>query len=88
MTVVACGVALNEALEAYEKLFKAGINIRVVDAYSIKPIDQITIKRSAYETNGNMIVVEDHYFEGGLGDAVLNVFADKKDIKVIKLAVF
>ena len=87
MTVVACGVTLIEAIKAADELAKQGINIRVIDAYSIKPIDEVTLRKSAGETNNIVITVEDHYFEGGLGDAVLNVFAADGRVKVYKLAV-
>ena len=85
--IISCGVTLFEAIKAADELKEEKINVRVVDAYSIKPIDEVTIRKSASEVDGNVIVVEDHYFDGGLGDAVLNVFAHKKDIKVFKLAV-
>jgi transketolase len=88
VTVIACGVMVSEVLLAYKALFEMNINIRVVDAYSIKPIDEKTITDSAKKTNGLVLTVEDHYFEGGLGDAVFNVFADNsRDIRVTKLAV-
>ena len=85
--VISCGVTLFEAMKAADELKGENINVRVIDAYSIKPIDETTLKKAASEVGGNVIVVEDHYFEGGLGDAVLNVFADEKDVKVFKLAV-
>ncbi|MDO8518808.1 MAG: transketolase [Deltaproteobacteria bacterium] len=85
VTVVAAGVTLNEALAAYDILAKEGISIRVIDAYSVKPIDQVTLLKAAKET-GRLIVVEDHWFEGGLGDAVLNAVAENP-VPVHKLAV-
>ena len=87
LTVVSCGVTLIEAIKAADQLAKQGMNIRVIDAYSIKPIDETTIKEAAKETGNVMITIEDHYFEGGLGDAVLNVFANENKVKVYKLAV-
>ena len=87
LTVVACGVTLNEAIKACDKLKKQNINVRIIDVYSIKPIDEKTLKKSAGETNHLIITVEDHYFEGGLGDSVLNVFAQEEKVKVYKLAV-
>ncbi|MGZ3396242.1 MAG: transketolase C-terminal domain-containing protein, partial [Isosphaeraceae bacterium] len=62
---------------------------RVIDAYSVKPIDRETLYRAARDTLGRLVVVEDHWFEGGLGDAVLDAFADTRvdGIRVIKLAV-
>jgi transketolase len=87
-TVIAAGITLHEALKAYEQLKSAGINIRVIDLYSVKPVDKATLARAARET-GALIVVEDHWFEGGMGDAVLDAFADSDAAlpKVIKLAV-
>jgi transketolase len=86
VTVVAAGVTLYEALKAYDQLQKEGISIRVVDAYSVKPIDTVTLRKVAQETKA-LVVVEDHWFEGGLGDAVLNAFAEQKSVPIYKLAV-
>jgi transketolase len=71
-TVVGAGVTLHEALAAHEELKKEGINVRVIDLYSIKPIDVETLKKAAAETK-NIITVEDHFAEGGLGEAVKSV---------------
>ena len=68
-TVVGAGVTLHEALAAYEQLKKEGINIRVIDLYSIKPLDLETLQKAAKET-GVIITVEDNFKEGGLGEAV------------------
>jgi transketolase len=68
-TVVAAGVTLHEALKAYEALKKENILIRVIDLYSIKPVDAKTLQQAAKETRC-MITVEDHYPEGGIGEAV------------------
>ena len=87
LTIVACGVCVVEAIKATDELAAEGISVRVIDAYSIKPIDEATLKKAAGETNNLVVTVEDHYFEGGLGDAVLNVFATDDKIKVYKLAV-
>ncbi len=73
-TVIGAGVTLHEALAAYEELKKEGINIRVIDLYSIKPIDTETLKKAAMETK-NIITVEDHFAEGGLGEAVASALA-------------
>jgi transketolase len=72
--VVAAGVTLHEALKAYSTLQAEGVSIRVIDLYSVKPIDAQTLQKAAQECRGNLIVVEDHWAEGGLGDAVLEVF--------------
>lgn len=68
-TIVAAGVTLHEALKASAQLANKKINVRVVDLYSIKPIDAVTLKLSARETK-HLIVVEDHYPEGGMAEAV------------------
>ncbi len=68
-TIVGAGVTLFEALAAQEQLKKDGIDVRVVDAYSVKPLDATTLQKCADET-GAVIVVEDHSSWGGLGDAV------------------
>ena len=86
VTVVAAGVTLYEALKAYEQLQKDGISIRVIDAYSVKPIDAVTLRKAAQETKA-LVVVEDHWFEGGLGDAVLNALAEQRSVPIYKLAV-
>ena len=86
VTVVAAGVTVHEALTAYETLQAEGIAIRVVDLYSIKPIDAAALRAAAAETNNTLITVEDHYPEGGLGDAVLDAVATA-DVYVHKLAV-
>jgi transketolase len=75
-TVVAAGITLHEALKAYDQLRAENITIRVIDAYSVKPIDAETILLAAQEAGGRIITVEDHWPEGGLGDAVLEVFTE------------
>lgn len=72
VTVVAAGITVGEALTAYDRLKSNGINIRVVDAYSVKPIDAQTLLRCARESENCIITVEDHWPEGGLGEAVLH----------------
>jgi transketolase len=69
-TVVGAGVTLFEALAAYDELKKDGISIRVVDLYSVQPVDAAALLRCARETKGRVITVEDHYAAGGIGDAV------------------
>ncbi len=70
VTVVAAGVTVFEALAAYDEVGKDGISFRLIDAYSIQPIDKDTLVGAALETGGCIITVEDHYAPGGLGDAV------------------
>lgn len=72
--VIAAGITLHEALKAYDLLAAEGIHIRVIDLYSVKPIDAETIKKAAAECGGQLFVAEDHWPQGGLGDAVLEVF--------------
>jgi transketolase len=94
-TVIGAGITLHEALKAYEQLKAEGINVRVIDAYSIKPIDEQTLHQAARETDGNLVVAEDHWAEGGLGAAVVDAFAGAGDtpsyqgppLRLVKLAV-
>jgi transketolase len=74
-TVVAAGVTVFEALAAYERLRAEGIFIRVIDAYSVQPIDVETLVAAGRQTGGRLITVEDHYVGGGLGDAVASAVA-------------
>jgi transketolase len=69
LTLVAAGITVHAALEAHERLRASGLRTRVIDAYSIKPLDVETLQRAARETGG-LLVVEDHNRDGGLGDAV------------------
>jgi transketolase len=85
-TVVAAGVTLFEALKAADTLKSEGINITVIDAYSIKPLGKKEILAAAQKTNNTVITVEDHYTEGGLGDAVAGELS-VEGVKVHKMAV-
>ena len=85
-TVVAAGVTLVEALKAADTLKAEGINITVIDAYSVKPLGKKEILAAAKKTGNTVITVEDHYSEGGLGDAVAGELSSE-GIKVHKLAV-
>jgi transketolase len=86
LTIIAAGVTLFEALKAHDQLKAAGIAVRVIDLYSIVPIDRTTLLDSARATHGRILTVEDHYAHGGLGDAVLSAVGTE-GIKVHKLAV-
>ncbi|HVV02335.1 MAG TPA: transketolase [Verrucomicrobiae bacterium] len=86
VTVVAAGVTLGEALKAADALKSEGIGITVIDAYSIKPLGRDVILSAAKKTNNNLITVEDHYAEGGIGDAVAGELS-AEGVKVHKLAV-
>ena len=86
VTIVGAGVTLFEALKAADQLKADGINVTVIDAYSIKPLGKKEILAEAKKTNNTVITVEDHYSEGGLGDAVAGELSSE-GIKVHKLAV-
>jgi len=85
-TVVAAGITLHEALKAADLLKAAGVGITVIDAYSIKPLAKAVILEAAKKTDHVVITVEDHYAEGGLGDAVAGELACE-GVRVHKLAV-
>ncbi|MGD1009773.1 MAG: transketolase [Candidatus Aminicenantales bacterium] len=76
-TVIAAGITVHEALKAHAELLKEGLGVRVIDAYSVEPLDSVTIGREVAETNGRAVVVEDHYAGGGLGEAVAAALAGK-----------
>jgi transketolase len=86
VTIVSAGVTLFEALKAADTLKAEGINVTVIDAYSIKPLGKKEILAAAQKTNNTVITVEDHYSEGGLGDAVAGELSSE-GVKVHKLAV-
>jgi transketolase len=87
-TIVAAGVTVRESLAAADSLAADGIAVRVIDAYSVKPIDAATLRR-ALEQTGVIVVVEDHRVEGGLGDAVLEALAETGPLtgRVVKVGV-
>lgn len=84
-TIVAAGITVHEALAAADLLREDGIEVTVIDAYSVKPIDAERLRKSAADTGG-IVTVEDHWPEGGLGDAVLAALATSP-VPVVKLAV-
>lgn len=88
-TIVAAGITVHEALKAYEQLKREGILVRVIDAYSVKPIDSETLFTAAEETGNKLLTVEDHWPEGGLGEAVLEAFSERDGAspEIVKLAV-
>nr|WP_189858500.1 transketolase [Streptomyces poonensis] len=87
LTLVAAGVTVPEVLAAADALDREGIRVRVIDLYSVKPIDRATLREAAEQT-GCLITVEDHREEGGLGDAVLDAFADGRPVpRLVRLAV-
>jgi transketolase len=87
VTVIAAGVTVFEALKAADALAQDRVRITVIDAYSVKPLGADTIRAAAQKTNGMIVTVEDHYPEGGLGDAVAGALS-KDGIRVHKLAVY
>uniref|UniRef100_A0A5F8G8Z1 transketolase n=1 Tax=Monodelphis domestica TaxID=13616 RepID=A0A5F8G8Z1_MONDO len=86
-TVIGAGVTLHEALAAAAELSKEGISIRIIDLFTIKPLDRATILSSARVTEGRIITVEDHYKEGGIGEAVCAAVSGIPGISVHQLAV-
>jgi transketolase len=87
VTLIGAGITLHEAIAAADALAGEGISARVIDLYSVKPIDAETVRAAARET-GAIITVEDHWPEGGIGDAVLDALAEEQPHPpVVKLAV-
>jgi transketolase len=86
MTVVAAGITVYEALKAYDELKKTGTAIRVIDLYSVQPVDGRTLISSARETGNRVLTVEDHYAAGGIGDAVAEA-VESHGITMRRLAV-
>jgi transketolase len=79
VTVIASGITVHEATKAADELQESGTAVRVIDAYSIKPIDGDTIRAAARATGGKVVAVEDHWPEGGLGEAVLSALSEESD---------
>jgi len=75
VTLVTAGITLHEALRASEILLKEGVSVRVIDLYSIKPLDVKTLKKAVEDTKA-IIVIEDHYAEGGIGEAVCSALCN------------
>jgi transketolase len=85
VTVVAAGITVHNAIEACEKLQEEGIAVRVIDAYSIKPIDTDALREAAQSTSGRLVVAEDHWPEGGLGEATLSALEqDGTDVRAFE----
>jgi transketolase len=87
VAVLAAGITLHEALAAHAELAREGIAVRVVDLYSVKPVDAATVEACARECPGGLVVAEDHWPEGGLADAVAEVFAGRPAPAIARVAV-
>jgi len=88
VAIVGAGITVHEALEAADRLVEEGIAARVIDLYSIKPLDHDTLLAASEATGGRLVTVEDHWAEGGLGEAVLAAFASADERpRVVSLAV-
>jgi transketolase len=82
VAVIAAGITVHEAVKAIDSL-NGSPKVRLIDLYSVKPIDYRTIRDAVETTNGNIIVVEDHWPEGGIGDAVLSALAEADDTDML-----
>jgi len=88
IAIVGAGITLHESLKAAEQLGSEGISARVIDLYSVKPVDGETLRAAAEATGGRVLTVEDHWSEGGIGDAVLEALSDgETPARVVRLAV-
>jgi transketolase len=87
ITLIGAGVTLHECLKAAKDLEMLGVPVRVIDPFTIKPLDRDTIYSNAWETGGLVLTVEDHYAEGGIGDAVAGELGDVVGLTFYKLAI-
>jgi transketolase len=88
IALIGAGITLYKCLDAADELAKDGINVRVIDLYSVKPVDVDTLRRAARDTGGRLLVAEDHYPHGGIGAAVMEALAqDPQPPRVVHLAV-
>uniref|UniRef100_A0A182NZM0 TOG domain-containing protein n=1 Tax=Anopheles epiroticus TaxID=199890 RepID=A0A182NZM0_9DIPT len=85
--LIGAGITLYEALKAAEELEKSGIHCRVIDPFTVKPLDQEGIIKHGAQCGGRVVVVEDHYKQGGLGEAVLSALAEQRNFVVKHLGV-
>jgi transketolase len=81
VTVVGAGITVHQALKAHDLLAKEGLGLRIIDAYSVAPLDLETIRREVDETGGRLVVVEDHYPAGGLGEGVITGLAGRSSVR-------
>ncbi len=87
VTLIGAGVTLDACLAAADQLRDEGVSARVIDLYSVKPVDAPTLTAAAAATRGRMVIAEDHHPEGGLGSAVLEALAGTPELAVTHLAV-
>jgi transketolase len=88
VALIAAGITVHEALKAADVLAEEGVAARVIDLYSIKPLDEETLEAAVEATRGRLVTIEDHWPEGGLGDAVVAALADTDEPpRVVRLAV-
>jgi len=88
VALIGAGITLHEALKAADALAEEGVGARVIDLYSVKPVDAETLRAAAEVTGGRFVVAEDHWPEGGLAEAILSAFADSDERpRVVHLAV-
>jgi transketolase len=87
VAIVAAGVTVHEALRAHDELLRSGVATRVIDLYSVKPVDRAALREAARECAGGFIVVEDHHPDGGLADAVAEAFEGEAAPAIRRLAV-
>lgn len=85
--LISAGITLFEVLKAASELDKMEIHARVMDLFTIKPIDASRIIKNAHDVGGRIVTVEDHYPEGGLGEAILSAVAEERSVIVRKMAV-
>jgi transketolase len=83
VTIIGAGITVHEALAAADALAAESISARIIDLYSVKPIDEATLREAARVT-GRLLTVEDHWAEGGVGSAVADVFAGERDAPVVR----
>src|SRR5260370_21623396 len=86
VTLIGAGVTLHNCLTAADTLAQKKISARVIDLYSVKPVDVKTLREAARATKGRFVIVEDHYAECGLGAAVLESFAAQDSLHVAHLS--
>jgi transketolase len=82
VTLVGAGVTVYEALQAQETLAREGVAARVIDLYSVAPLDEATLRRAAEETRG-IVTVEDHSVHGGIGEAVASALAGRARVEIL-----